>query len=106
MLFLCACGAFPSTGPLSAWVTCNVPAYATLAIATALNNSTAGISQLVAQWIWKDSEENDGFPTGNFTCAAMSFTTALIALSLRFTYGQMNRRKIKDATGNDRVWLL
>lgn len=46
MLFFCACGAFPSSGPLSAWVTCNVPAFATLAIATALNNSSAGISQV------------------------------------------------------------
>lgn len=106
MLFLCACGAFPSSGPLSAWVTCNVPAFATLAIATALNNSMAGISQLVAQWIWKDSEQEQGFPTGNFTCAAMSFATALIALGLRITYGRMNRNKAKDATGNERTWLL
>lgn len=106
MLFLCACGAFPSTGPLSAWVTCNVPSFATLAIATALNNSMAGISQLIAQWIWKDSEELQGFPTGNFTCAAMSFITAGIALSLRFLYGRMNKQKVKDTTGNDRVWLL
>ena len=87
-------------------MTCNVPAFATLAIATALNNSTAGISQLVAQWIWKDSEEDAGFPTGNFTCAAMSFTTALIAFGLRFTYGYMNRNKTNDITGNDRIWLL
>ena len=51
-LMLCACGAFPSSGPLSAWVTCNVPSIVTMAIATALNNSCAGISQVIAQWIW------------------------------------------------------
>ncbi|KAK3055274.1 hypothetical protein LTR09_003827 [Extremus antarcticus] len=53
MLFFCACGAFPSSGPLSAWVTCNVPAFTTMAIATAMNNSMAGISQIIAQWIWR-----------------------------------------------------
>lgn len=60
MLFLCACGAFPSSGPLSAWVTCNVPAIATMAIATALNNSAAGVSQIIAQWIWRPSEAETG----------------------------------------------
>lgn len=40
MLFFCACGAFPSSGPLSAWVTCNVPAFTTLAIATASKSTT------------------------------------------------------------------
>ena len=49
-LMLCACGAFPSSGPLSAWVTCNVPSIVTMFLATALNNSCAGVSQDIAQW--------------------------------------------------------
>ena len=106
MLFLCACGAFPSSGPLSAWVTCNVPSIVTMAIATALNNSCAGISQIIAQWIWKSSEEKIGYPTGNGVCAACSFATAAIALSLRLIYGRMNRVGKKDARGKQRIWLL
>ena len=106
MLFLCACGAFPSTGPLSAWVTCNVPAFAAMAYATASNNSMADLSQMIAQWIWIPEEEEIGFPTGNYVCAGCSFTVALIACGLRLWYGRMNRIKAKDASGNERIWLL
>lgn len=103
-LILCACGAFPSAAPLSAWVTCNVPSIAALGIAAAVNNSMAGASQIIAQWIWKDSEKLKGYPTGNFTCAACSFATALTAIGLRWCYGRMNARGDKDATGRQRVW--
>ncbi|KAK5163761.1 uncharacterized protein LTR77_010434 [Saxophila tyrrhenica] len=120
MLFLCACGAFPSSGPLSAWVTCNVPAFTTMAIATAseegvrrladdevtVNNSMAGVSQIIAQWIWRPSEAETGYPTGNYVCAACSFATGLIALTLRWNYGRMNKVGTKDARGKDRIWLL
>lgn len=105
-LFLCACGAFPSSGPLSAWVTCNVPSIVTMGIATALNNSCAGISQMVAQWIWRPVEAKQGYPTGNFVCAACSLATACIAIGLRLWYARMNARGVKDASGKDRVWLL
>jgi hypothetical protein len=106
MLFLCACGAFPSTGPLSAWVTCNVPAFTTMAIATAMNNSMAGISQIIAQWIWRPEEEDIGYPTGNYVCAACSFATALVAMSLRLWYSHLNKISAKDASGKERIWLL
>lgn len=105
-LMLCACGAFPSSGPLSAWVTCNVPSIVTMGIATALNNSAAGVSQVIAQWIWKPSEAKQGYPTGNFVCAACSFATALIAVGLRIHYGRLNAVGAKDARGNQRTWLL
>jgi len=105
-LFLCACGAFPSSGPLSAWVTCNVPSIVTMGIAAALNNSGAGVSQVIAQWIWIADEKPDGYPTGNFMCAACSFATALIAFGLRILYGRMNATGAKDARGNSRIWLL
>lgn len=103
---LCACGAFPSSGPLSAWVTCNVPAIACMGIATALNNSAAGVSQIIAQWIWIPAEASQGYPTGNYVCAACSFATALIALMMRMNYGRMNSKGAKDAQGKERVWLL
>ena len=106
MLFFCACGAFPSSGPLSAWVTCNVPAFATMAIATACNNSMAGLSQIIAQWIWRPEEAEIGYPTGNYVCAACSFATAAVALGLRIWYARMNRVKAIDASGNERIWLL
>jgi len=105
-LFLCACGAFPSSGPLSAWVTCNVPSIVTMGIAAALNNSGAGVSQVIAQWIWIADEKPQGYPTGNFMCAACSFATALIAFGLRVLYGRMNATGAKDARGNSRIWLL
>lgn len=105
-LFLCACGAFPSSGPLSAWVTCNVPSIVTMGIAAALNNSGAGVSQVIAQWIWIADEKVIGYPTGNFTCAACSFATALIAFGLRFLYSRMNDKGTTDARGDRRIWLL
>lgn len=80
MLFVCACGAFPSSGPLSACVTCNVPAFATMAVAIACNNSVAGISQMIAQWTWRPEEAERGYPTGHYVCAACSFATAAIAV--------------------------
>lgn len=104
-LVLAACGAFPSSAPLSAWVTCNVPSVVTMGIATALNNSSAGIGQIITQWIWKASEEHQGYPTGNFVCAACSFATAALAVALRLIYGRMNQRNVKDAEGRDRVWI-
>ncbi|EME40314.1 hypothetical protein DOTSEDRAFT_137424 [Dothistroma septosporum NZE10] len=105
-LMLCACGAFPSSGPLSAWVTCNVPAFACMGIATALNNSAAGISQIIAQWIWIPAEAKKGYPTGNYVCAACSFATAVLALGMRWNYGRMNKMGVKDVKGNSRIWLL
>ncbi|KAH9843442.1 MFS transporter [Teratosphaeria destructans] len=105
-LMLCACGAFPSCGPLSAWVTCNIPTIVTMGIATALNNSASGVSQVMAQWIWKPAQADTGYPTGNFTCAACSFATAIIAVSLRLHYGRLNAVKAKDAGGAQRVWML
>lgn len=105
-LMLCACGAFPSSGPLSAWVTCNVPAFACMGIATALNNSSAGVSQIIAQWIWIPGEAESGYPTGNFVCAACSFATAALAVGMRLNYGRMNRQGALDAQGKQRIWLL
>lgn len=105
-LMLCACGAFPSAGPLSAWVTCNVPSLVTMGIATALNNSAAGVSQVIAQWIWIPREANSGYPTGNFVCAACSFVTAVVAAGLRLWYGRMNRIGALDASGKKREWML
>lgn len=104
-LILCACGAFPSAAPLSAWVTCNVPSIATMGIAAAINNSGAGISQIVAQWIWRTQEASENYPTGNFVCAACSFATAVMAIGLRVWYGRLNARAAKDASGRERVWL-
>lgn len=103
-LILCACGAFPSAAPLSAWVTCNVPSIATIGIAAAINNSGAGVSQIIAQWIWRTQESHRGYPTGNFTCAACSFATAGVAVGLRLWYAKMNRGGYKDAGGRPRTW--
>jgi len=103
-LVLAACGAFPVSAPLSAWVTCNVPSIAVMAVATGLNNSCAGIGQVVAQWIWRPSETDKGFPTGNFTCAACSFGVAIMATCMRLWYGHANKHGITDAKGEKRVW--
>ncbi|OAA55216.1 Major facilitator superfamily domain, general substrate transporter [Niveomyces insectorum RCEF 264] len=105
-LVLAAVGAFPCVPSLSAWVTGNVPSFATMAIATALNNSAAGISQIIAQWIWIPGQADAGYPTGNFTCAACSFTVAVGAILLRLLYGRMNKNDVLDVTGNRRVWAL
>jgi hypothetical protein len=87
-------------------VTCNVPSIVTLGVAVALNNSGAGGASVIAQWIWIEGEKGEGYPTGNFMCAACSFATALIAFSLRILYGRMNAAGAKDARGDRRVWLL
>jgi hypothetical protein len=51
MLFLCACGAFPSSGPLSAWVTCNVSQSFSLQSQASLNtNHPVRRSQPSQQW--------------------------------------------------------
>lgn len=77
-----------------------------MGIATALNNSAAGVSQVIAQWIWIPDEAKKGYPTGNFVCAAASFATALLAFGMRLNYGRMNRQAIRDSKGNQRVWML
>jgi hypothetical protein len=106
MLFFCAAGAFPSANPLSGWVTCNVPSIATMAIATAMNNSCAGIGSLVSQWIWLDREALTGYTTGNSVCAACGFATAATATGLRLYYGYLNRHRMKGTDGKPREWLL
>lgn len=77
-----------------------------MGIATALNNSSAGISQIIAQWIWIPGQSEEGYPTGNFVCAACSFATAALAIAMRINYGRMNRIGAKDAQGKQRIWLL
>ncbi|OQU96407.1 hypothetical protein CLAIMM_02492 [Cladophialophora immunda] len=103
-LVLASAGAFPCVAPLSAWITGNVPSVTTMAIATALNNSASGISQIIAQWIWKASEAERGYPTGNFTCAACSFVVAFLSIVLRIWYGRMNKAGVADASGKPKVW--
>ena len=75
-----------------------------MAIATALNNSCAGTGQIIAQWIWRSSEADRGYPTGNFLCAACMYTVALMGLVLRYWYGHMNKIGQLDATGQKRIW--
>ncbi|KAL7919628.1 major facilitator superfamily domain-containing protein [Trichoderma austrokoningii] len=103
-LVLASAGAFPCVAPLSAWVTGNSPSIATVSIAIALNNSAAGIGQIIAQWIWIASEVDRGYPTGNFTCAASSFAVAILSLLLRFWYGRMNKKNVPDTSGAPKVW--
>lgn len=55
-LILCSFAGFPSTSPLAIWVTANCPSMVTVGIAAAINNSGAGISQIIVQWIWPASE--------------------------------------------------
>ncbi|KAF2111420.1 MFS transporter [Lophiotrema nucula] len=103
-LCLAAAGAFPAAPSLTNWVTCNSPSFRTLPLAIAINNSCAGLGQIIAQWIWKANEAQDGYPTGNFVCASFSFLVAAIAAGLRLWYGRMNSRQTLDANGTQRVW--
>lgn len=103
-LCLAAAGAFPCAPSLTNWVTCNSPSFLTIPLAIALNNSCAGIGQVISQWIWRANEKADGYPTGNFVCAACSFLVAIIGVTLRLWYGRMNKRDERDATGEKRVW--
>jgi hypothetical protein len=105
-LCLAACGAFPVAPSMTNWVTCNTPSLLTIPFAVALNNSCAGIGQIIAQWIWKAGEAEQGYPTGNFTCAACGFFVAAVSAALRWHYGRMNARQVPDASGKPRVWAL
>lgn len=104
-LCLAAAGAFPAAPSLTNWVTCNSPSFLTLPLAIAVNNSCAGIGQIIAQWIWKNNERSQGFPTGNFVCAGCSFLVAAIATTLRLWYARMNKLEKSDG-GGQRVWAL
>lgn len=77
---------------------------ATMALAVALNNMGAGIGSIIAQWIWKASEADSGYPTGNFMCAVCSFVIAAVAIILRVIYGRMNKYGVLDVSGYSRVW--
>lgn len=105
-LCLAASGAFPAAPSLTNWVTCNTPSFLTLPLAIALNNSCAGIGQIISQWIWRSSERSQGYPTGNFVCAGCSFLVAIIATGLRIWYGIMNKRETLDTRGEKRIWAL
>ncbi|OAP64984.1 hypothetical protein AYL99_00956 [Fonsecaea erecta] len=105
-LCLAACGAFPVAPSMANWVACNTPSLLTIPFAIALNNSSAGIGQIIAQWIWKADEAEQGYPTGNFTCAACGFFVAAVTAGLRLWYGQMNKNGVRDASGAERVWAL
>ncbi|KAI0482072.1 MFS transporter [Xylariaceae sp. FL0804] len=103
-LCMAAAGAFPAAPAMTNWVTCNTPSFLTIPFAIALHNSCAGIGQIIAQWIWKADEAAEGYPTGNFVCAACNFFVAAVAFSLRLWYGRMNKKGIRDARGEKRVW--
>ncbi|KIW87288.1 uncharacterized protein Z519_12191 [Cladophialophora bantiana CBS 173.52] len=68
-LIIACCGCFPNTAALTAWVICNVPSPRAMGLAAAMNNMTVGASSTVAVWIWKASEAERGYPTGNIICA-------------------------------------
>jgi hypothetical protein len=104
-LCLAAAGAFPVAPSMANWVACNTPSMLTIPFAVALNNSSAGIGQIIAQWIWKADETDIGFPTGNFTCAGCSFFVAAVSAGLRLWYGRMNAKGAPDASGQRRVWV-
>ncbi|KAI5857458.1 MFS transporter [Durotheca rogersii] len=103
-LCMAAAGAFPAAPSMTNWVTCNTPSLLTIPFAIALHNSCAGIGQIIAQWIWKADEVTQGYPTGNFVCAACNFFVAIVALCLRLWYGRMNKKGERDARGEERVW--
>ncbi|KAI1406896.1 MFS transporter [Hypoxylon sp. FL1857] len=103
-LILSAAGAFPAAPSMTNWVTCNTPSFRTIAVAIAIHNSSAGVGQVISQWIWKNSEASTGYPTGNLTCAACNFFVCIVTLGLRFQYAKMNRKGERDARGEKRVW--
>ncbi|KAK7183874.1 major facilitator superfamily transporter [Paraphaeosphaeria sporulosa] len=103
-LCLAAVGAFPAAPSLTNWVTCNTPSFLTIPLAIALNNSCAGLGQIIAQWIWRADEVGTGYPTGNFVCAGCSFAVAVIAVVLRVLYGRMNKLGQLDAGLAERAW--
>ncbi|OTA89850.1 hypothetical protein M434DRAFT_373410 [Hypoxylon sp. CO27-5] len=103
-LCVAAIGSFPAAPSMTNWVTCNTPSFKTIAIAIAIHNSSAGIGQVISQWIWRSSEAEKGYPTGNFVCAACNFFVAIVAFTLRLKYARMNRKGVKDAQGEKRVW--
>lgn len=103
-LCLAACGAFPVAPSMTSWVTSVSPSLLTIPLAIALNNSCAGLGQIIAQWIWKANEKAIGYPTGNFTCAACNFFVAIVAAGLRILYGRMNAKDVRDARGDRRIW--
>ncbi|KAH0834606.1 putative MFS transporter [Fonsecaea pedrosoi] len=105
-LCLAACGAFPVAPSMANWVACNTPSLLTIPFAIALNNSSAGIGQIIAQWIWKADEAHKGYPTGNFVCAACGFFVAAMSAGLRLWYGRMNKNGVRDASGAERIWVL
>jgi hypothetical protein len=76
----------------------------TIPFAIALNNSCAGLGQIIAQWIWKQNERESGYITGNAVCAACSFYVAASAVGLRLYYARMNKKGVLDARGEPRVW--
>ncbi|KAL3462048.1 major facilitator superfamily domain-containing protein [Aspergillus heterothallicus] len=104
-LIVACCGVFPSCSPLTAWVSCNAPSARTVGYAVALNNSVSGIASIIGVWIWRSSETEGGFPTGNKVSAICSFVTAFLALGLRFYYGRMNAKNAANG-GTGRVWAL
>lgn len=103
-LVLASAGAFPCVAPLSAWVSGNSPSIGTVALTIGLNNSAIGVGQVIAQWIWKDSERAIGYPTGNFVCAACGIAVSALCVALRWWYGRMNREKTPDSTGSPKIW--
>ena len=78
----------------------------TMFLAVAIHNSGAGVGSLISQWIWLDSEAETGYPTGNAVCAGCSAGVVCTAIGLRLYYGHLNKKGVKDASGNERVWLL
>ncbi|KAI1103492.1 MFS transporter [Jackrogersella minutella] len=103
-LCMAAVGAFPGAPLMTSWVAAS-SSLLTIPLAIALHNSCAGIGQIIAQWIWRADEALQGYPTGNFVCAACNFFVAIVAFGLRLLYSRMNRKVLKDGRGESRVWL-
>ena len=99
-LIIALSGAFATIPPQLGWLSSNVVGTASVGLAIAINVSIgAGFGQIGGIWIYREAEQERGNPLGHWTNAAMMLLVAISALALRFYYGLVNRRLLKEANG-------
>lgn len=105
-LIVACSGSFACIAPLLGWLSGNLHSTSAIGFAIALNVSFGGPGQIVGVWIYRQDEQEQGYPTGHWVNVAMLLLGVVCVLVLREWYRRENREIEKGRRGDVPLWKL
>lgn len=105
-LIVACSGSFACIAPLLGWLSANLHSTSAAGLAIALNVSFGAPGQIVGVWIYRQEEQEEGYPTGHWTNVAMLLLGAGVVVGLREWYRRENKEILKGKRGDVPLWAL